>query len=234
MSETIALAQPLVERVYEDLLRQILAGELPPGTPLREVELASQFGVSRTPVREAISRLAVYGVIETRLNRSSVVRRLSWSDPGHIHQMREALEGMGIELACGRLSRADFARLDALIEAARDPESPGFFAACDELDLTLHRLIATRTGNPILVREVRRLQELTLLIERQLETVLVGDQRIQDAERRHLKQQVWAEHVAIIEALRQGDAAASRRAMAEHLRSTFALLTRLMMPDSQW
>jgi DNA-binding GntR family transcriptional regulator len=227
------LAQPLVERVYEELLVRILAGQLTPGTPLREVELAVQLGVSRTPLREAISRLAEYGVVETRPNRSAVVRRLTWADPGHIHQMREALEGMAAELACGRLTPADFARLDALAEAARDPDGPDFFAAFDAHDVALHRLIAARAGNPLMAREILRLQNLTLLIEHQLESDLIGDQRIGDADRRHTKQIAWGQHVRIVEALRAGDPAVSRRAMVEHLRASCELLTRLM-PASRW
>jgi DNA-binding GntR family transcriptional regulator len=232
-SKSVPVAQPLVERVYEDLLGKIQRGQYPPGTPLREVDLADQLGVSRTPVREAISRLTEYGVVETRPNRSAVVRRLTWADPGHIHQIREALEGLTAELACGRLTAADFARLDALAEAARDPDGPDFYAAFDEHDVALHRLIATRAGNPLITREVRRLQDLTILIEHQLETVLLGDQRIDDDDRRHMKHQAWEQHVRIVEALRSGDPAASRRAMVDHLRASCELLTR-MMPKSHW
>jgi DNA-binding GntR family transcriptional regulator len=229
----VALAPPLADRVYEDLLRKILTGQLPPGTPLREVVLARQMNVSRTPIREAIGRLTEYGVVETRPNRSAVVRRLTWADPGYIHQMREALEGMAAELACGRVTPADFARLDALAEAARDPHGPDFFAAFDAHDLALHRLIARRAGNPLMEREIRRLQDLTLLIEHQLELVLIGDHRIEEADRRHMKQVASGQHAKIVEALRAGEAAGSRRAMVDHLRASCETLTRLM-PKSRW
>jgi DNA-binding GntR family transcriptional regulator len=225
-----SLDQPLVQRVYEIVLRKILSGELPPGIPLREVELSQQIGVSRTPVREAIGRLTEYGVVQTRPNRSAVVRRLTWADPGHIHQMREALEGLAAELACGRLSASDFARLDALAEAVRDKEAPDFLAAFDEYDLTLHRLIATRAGNPLMAREIRRLQDLTLLIEHQAESNLLGDHRLEETDIRHMRQVASGQHMAITEALRAGEAAGSRRAMVEHIRTSCELLMRLM-PD---
>src|SRR5262249_41238586 len=156
----------------------------------------------------------------TRPNRSAAVRRLTWSDPGYIHQMREALEGMAAELACGRLTPADFARLDALAEAARDPQAPDFFAAFAAHDLALHRLIAKRPGTPLMEREIRRLQGRTLLIEHQVERAQIEDHRIEDADRRHMKQVAWGEHAKIVEALRAGDAAGSRRAMVDHLRAS--------------
>jgi DNA-binding GntR family transcriptional regulator len=147
--------------------------------------------------------------------------------------MREALEGMAAELACGRITANDFGRLDELAEAARDPQGPDFFTAFDAHDLALHRLIARRAGNPLMEREIRRLQDLTLLIEHQLELVLIGEHRIEDADRRHMKQIAFSQHATIVEALRVGDAAGSRRAMVDHLRASCENLTRLM-PKSHW
>ena len=229
----MAATQTLVEHVYESLLREILAGQFPPGVPLREVELAARLGVSRTPVREAIARLSAYGVVEVRPNRSAVVRRLTWADPGYIHQMREALEGMAVELACNRLSPSDFAKLDGLADAARNASGPNYSAAFDEHDVVLHRTIAHRAGNPLLAREIRRLQDLTLLIQNQLETVQLGNSSIQDDDRRHIRQVSLKQHEAIVEALRAGDPAASRSAMVDHLRDSCEFLTRLML-NSHW
>src|SRR6516225_674466 len=128
----------LGRQVYEYLLRRIFSGELAPGTALREVELAAKLGVSRTPIREALGRLSEYGVVESRPNHGAVVRRLGRDELIHLHQLREALEGMAIELACGKLTDADFARLNALSEAARDSSAPQYLRACDEFDLGLH------------------------------------------------------------------------------------------------
>jgi DNA-binding GntR family transcriptional regulator len=82
-------------------------------------------------------------------------------------------------------------------------------------------------------REIRRLQDLTLLIEHQLELVLIGEHRIEEADRRHMKQVAFGQHAAIVAALRSCDAAGSRRAMVDHLRASCELLTRLM-PKSLW
>ena len=120
----------------------------------------------------------------------------------HLHQVREALEGMAIELACGKLTDADFASLETLAEAAEDPTAPGYLKASDEFDVTLHGLIAERSGNPLLVREIRKLHEMTLLIHDQLETVLIGGHRVDPEEQRELRSMGWHEHVKIVAALK--------------------------------
>jgi DNA-binding GntR family transcriptional regulator len=211
--------RPLGRLVYEHLLRRIFSGEFVPGTPLREGELAAKLGVSRTPIREALSRLSEYGVVAARPNHGAVVRRLGRDELIHIHQVREALEGMAIELACGKVTDADFARLDGLAEAARDPSAPRYFRACDAFDVGLHQLIANRTGNPIMAREVRRHHDMTMMIHDQLETVLIGGRRIDPEERWEVRGISWREHVGIIAALKSGKPDDCRAAMVAHIRA---------------
>jgi DNA-binding GntR family transcriptional regulator len=222
----------LGRQVYEHLLRQFFSGELAPGTALREGELAAKLGVSRTPIREALGRLSEYGVVESRPNHVAIVRRLGRDELIHLHQVREALEGMAIELACGKLTDADFARLDALAEAARDPSAPQYFRMSDELDVGLHQLIADRSGNPILAREIRRLHDMTMLIHDQFETVLISGRRIDPDERWELREIGWREHVEIIAALKSGKPDDCRAAMVAHIRSASQYKARLFTdPD---
>ena len=223
--------QPLSGQVYELLLRMILSGELSPGTPLREMELSAKLGVSRTPIREALGRLAEYGVVYSRPNHGVFVRHLGREELIHIHQVREALEGMSVTLACGRLNADDFAHLDALAEASRDSDSPDYFAAFDAFDVELHRLVAERTGNPILAQEIRKLHEMTMLIHDQVEWVLLGDQRIRPGEPKEFRRICWVQHVEILDALRARDAPASREAMTRHVREACVYKARLMPED---
>ena len=85
-------AKSLSHLVYEHLLPLILTGELAAGSSLREGKLAAELGVSRTPIREALHRLAEYGVVEIRANYGAVVRRLGVQELVDFHQIREALE----------------------------------------------------------------------------------------------------------------------------------------------
>jgi DNA-binding GntR family transcriptional regulator len=220
--------QTLSRQVYEQLLRQIFSGELTPGSPLGQAELSAQLGVSRTPIREALGRLAEYGVVESRPNHGCVVSRLGREKLIHLHEVREALEGMAIELACGKLTDADLADFEALAEAARDQTAPGYLKSSDEFDVALHGLIAERSGNPLLVREIRELHEMTLLIHDQLETVLIGGHRVDPEEQRELRSMGWREHVKIVAAPKSKKPERCRAAMVAHIRSASRYKAQLM------
>jgi GntR family transcriptional regulator, rspAB operon transcriptional repressor len=77
------------------------------GSPLREAELSVQLGVSRTPIRKALGRLSAYGVVESRPNHGCVLGRLGREELFHLRQIREALEEMAIEFACGKFADAN-------------------------------------------------------------------------------------------------------------------------------
>jgi DNA-binding GntR family transcriptional regulator len=224
-------AETLARKVYEHLLRQIFSGELSPGSPLRESELSNQLGVSRTPIREALGRLSEYGVVKSRPNHGCVVARMGRDELIELHQVREALEGMAAELACGQLTAADFARLDALVEASRDESAPDYLEACDEFDVTLHALIAERSGNRLLVREIRKLHEMTMVIHDQLEAFLIGGHRVDLEEQWELRRTGWREHSKIVSALKSGNPDRCRAAMVAHIRSASQYKARLMPPS---
>jgi DNA-binding GntR family transcriptional regulator len=204
----------LSDRVYKRLLAMIMAGELPMDRPLREIDLAARLGVSRTPVREALLRLGEYGIVETKRNRSAVVRRLGSEELVHIHEVREALEGMAVGLACGRLTEADFAYLEDLSPSA-DEGSPGYAAGCRKLEFEFHGTLARRSGNPILAREIIRLHHLVMLFH---------DQRGITYDPEHMRRGRQG-HLAVLATIKGGDREASRQAMIGHVRMSleFAL-----------
>jgi DNA-binding GntR family transcriptional regulator len=223
----------LTSQVYELVLQMIVGGGLAPGSSLRESDLAARLGVSRTPVREALHRLEEYGLVAMRPNHGAVVRRLGREEVVAIHQVREAMEGLACELAWGRLAGEDFARLDALAEAARGPHAPNRFEAFDLFDAELHATIARRSGNALLLREIVKLHRMSMLVHDGLESALMGAHRISPAERDEARGMFWRQHVAIMDELRAGSRSGSRRAMVRHLRATSAYRARLLVPASQ-
>ena len=94
------------------LERAILFGELPPGTMLRQEQLAEQFGVSRTPIREALRRLDALGLVVFRPNRGVLVRAPSRDELRQTIVARAALEGAAAELAAARISPDQLSRLE--------------------------------------------------------------------------------------------------------------------------
>ena len=103
-----------------------------------------------------------------------MVRRFGHEEVAYIQQYREALEGMAAELASGRLTAADFDRLDAWADAARDESSPGYFAAFEEFDVASTSWWPLGSGNPILERDVCKLLDTMILVHDQLERILIG------------------------------------------------------------
>lgn len=94
----------LVEQVAQSLERAILIGELQPGRELRQEELCASFGISRTPVREALRRLEAQGMVELLANRTALVRRLAHADVADLYEVRADLEGRACERAASRLT----------------------------------------------------------------------------------------------------------------------------------
>ena len=86
--------RPLREIVYEELKRQILVGEIAPGTRMMEVELAEEMGVSRTPIREAIRKLEKEGLVTIEPRRGAYASEISVKDMVDVLEVRQDLEGM--------------------------------------------------------------------------------------------------------------------------------------------
>lgn len=111
--------------VYEAIREMIAAGEFQAGEPLRELRLAERTGVSRTPVREALRRLAAEGIVELRPNKGAQLVEISREDASAIFDVRGLLEPYAAGRAATRASAEDLAHLDELLEAMDDVASAG-------------------------------------------------------------------------------------------------------------
>ncbi len=108
------------DRAYEALRAEIIAWELPPGSVLAEVEQAARLGVSRTPLREALSRLAADGLVAPHGGRGVVVTDLSADDVRELFEVRRALEEQAARLAARRADPEPFRALAAEFAEVRD------------------------------------------------------------------------------------------------------------------
>src|SRR5882762_8318360 len=153
----------LAERAYDELGRLILTRKLPGGSLVVEGRLAQQLDVSRTPMREAILRLAAEGLLVKQGSRSYAVRRVQPVEFFQALKVRELLEGEAVELAVGRIKpetiealRSDVLRLGTLEAQAAEHW---------ETDDRLHLLFPEALGNGVLVRMIRQLRIVTRLFE---------------------------------------------------------------------
>ena len=99
--------RPLREIVYEELKRQILVGEIAPGTRMMEVELAEDMGVSRTPVREAIRKLEKEGLVTIEPRRGAYASDISIKDMVDVLEVRQMLEGMAASMAAQKVTEEE-------------------------------------------------------------------------------------------------------------------------------
>ncbi len=201
------------DRAYLDIRAQILSGERPAGSWLREDDLAGAIGVSRTPVREALRRLAAEGLVTHEHNRG--VRVQSWSAPDleEIYALRTVLEPWGSALAAER-GLVDTDELEDLADrmvAAAGPEVVDL-AEITLLNNRFHRRILEASGNTRLVTLVAGIVEVPLVTH-------TFSLYTPDALRRSL-----AHHHEIVLALRAGDPAWAESVMRSHVRSAWASL----------
>lgn len=209
------------ERVYRGLREAILQGRLAPSARLVELDLATAFGVSRTPIREALKRLSAEGLVAPDGVRGLVVRGLRFEEVEEVYAVREALDGLATRLAVRRISPGDRERLHVLLERMRQDllERDGRASVRD--DLRFHETIYGAAHNRFLLSVFRHISDYVQLISGAL---LIDDKR---------NRQVVREHDRIVRALDSGDEEAAERAAREHVAGTCTTFARLSLDRAQ-
>ncbi|MBP6565060.1 MAG: GntR family transcriptional regulator [Burkholderiales bacterium] len=195
---------------YTWLKREILSGRIRPGQTLSENEIASQMGVSRTPVREAIIRLESEGLLNVRPQVGTVVAPIDLDQVADGQFLREAIECRSARLAAGRVRPADVRELKSLLRdqarAVARNDQAGFIA----LDDRMHQHIVAMAGRPNVWRAVED-------VKAQLDRV-----RVLSLEDPSWLAAVLAQHEAIVRHVLEGDGNAASKAMEAHLRTVFS------------
>src|ERR1700761_4814279 len=136
------------QAAYALLIAEIESGRLPPGSRLLEVELADRFGLSRTPVREAIKRLETQGLVTHEPNQGAVITKLDYARTVELYLVREVLEGAGARLAATLATQTELGVLRAMMDEHR-----GFQNNPEELvyrDRLFHKQIQLTARNHFL------------------------------------------------------------------------------------
>lgn len=197
--------------VYERILLQIVRGELTAGSELKSTQIAQQLGLSRTPVVQALQRLAADGIVTLELNKRAVVRPGAEDWLVEIHELRELLEPAAAAKAAQRITDEQLAQLDRLAAAARPHSQANWEAAAQAFDFALHRAIAEHTGNFALGETIRKIWTFKRL------SYLAAPEPASTLERG------FGEHLALLAALHARDSETARAAMLFHLRSAATL-----------
>ena len=202
------------QAIVASLLADVFQGRLKAGRHLVTRELAGRFGVSHTPIREALIAMAGIGVIDLLPNRGAVVRKVSAREVREICQVRRVLECEAVRRACGRIDSTELKRLTAGLKrlaAVKPGDRARYIERARALDSRLHDRIAGSCGNAFLAKELSRLKTLFRAFRDAAweHDGVHNDYGRLDEEAR--------EHLAIVAALHEGDGPAAARAMSKHI-----------------
>jgi DNA-binding GntR family transcriptional regulator len=217
------------QAIVQSILAEVFQGTLRPGQHLVTQRMAERFGVSHTPVREAMIALAGIGIVDLVPNRGAVVRAVTEKDVREICQVRKVLECEAVRQACGRIPLAALHDIARALEELHRPTGPTdslFIQQARQVDSRLHDLVAESSGNRFLNQELNRLK---LLFRAFRDVAWEHDEARNDY---HRLAEEAREHTAIVQALLAGDAAGAARAMSRHIRSGLQYWSRAL-PISQ-
>lgn len=163
MNDNLHLAMndflPLRDVVFNTLRQAILTGELKPGERLMEIHLANKLGVSRTPIREAIRKLELEGLVTMIPRRGAEVAQITGKSLQDVLEVRRSLDALCAELACERISDEEVLELEAACQAFEEATKTKDTRAIAAADVALHDIIVKATGNGRLVQLVNNLAE---------------------------------------------------------------------------
>ena len=187
---------PLRDVVFNTLRQAILKGELAPGERLMEIQLAEKLGVSRTPIREAIRKLELEGLVLMIPRKGAEVAKISEKSLKDVLEVRRSLEELAIELACQRMTDSDLMEMERAGKAFKDAVDNGNAMEIAETDEAYHDVIYNCT------RDLRE-QMYRFRLE-----------YIKDEDKRQI---LLIEHEKILRALRNRHVAEAKAAVREHI-----------------
>lgn len=196
---------------YIELRDRILSGELEPGSVIPQAQIAHEIGVSTTPLREAVRRLAAEGFIHLTAHRDARVADVTADEARHLYEVREAADPLAVRLAAERCTEQDAENIRAALAELSPLESTDGDAALDAMTAhrEFHRAVYRASANPLLIDILERLWDKADRYR------LVGLRDRGDSPEDTAR--VAAEHQEIAEAVIDGDAERAEAAMRAHI-----------------
>jgi DNA-binding GntR family transcriptional regulator len=210
-----------VAYAYEQLRERILTGELAPGTPLSEYQLAKALSVSRTPVREALGRLQSVGLVRNIPQRGMSVRELGAEDAIEIIEIREQLECLAVRrIAEQGLPEETLSRWESNTVRGEELYEEGKLSESFALGCQLHDEIVSMAGNG-------RLSEMLGQLGEQIRLLGVVGIRVPGRQEAAAR-----DHMRLVALLREGDVEGAVDAMRDHLRGEGEILLKALLPSA--
>jgi DNA-binding GntR family transcriptional regulator len=207
----------LTEQAYQSVKRQLLNGSFPEGSKLTEEYLSSALGISKSPVREALTRLESEGLINIEARRGAYVRKFSAKEVRDLYELRALLEVHAVSVA--EITPELLEQMAASIERTRNNLEAGDKLRHIEEDIHFHGLIAGSTGNEEFRRILDNIQQKSLLCR--MTTFYLSATTAP------------ASHQNIYAAMRDGDRERAQREMHHHIQFVRDTLLRSLEPDAE-
>lgn len=216
-------SRSLTQKAYRDIKEEILTGDLRPGDMVLTKQLAEKYGISRTPVHDALKMLCQEGLVEVISRVGYVISPMSVKDAQEIFDLRLALELLAVERAIDRVMPRDIEVFSEMEEKFRamgqslSTDDPDFLRRAIESHREFHLTLASLSGNRRLVDALGRL--------------LDESERVQllDPQSRRINFMISPQHRRIVEALAAGDRQTARDALATHIREAQQRIMRSLL-----
>ena len=196
---------PLRDVVFNTLREAILRGELKPGERLMEIQLANKLGVSRTPIREAIRKLELEGLVLMIPRKGAEVAQITEKSLRDVLEVRRALENLAVQLACLRMSPQTLADLKAAARAFEEILGGEDVTAVAEADVAFHDVIYMATDNQRLISLLNNLREQMYRY------------RVEYLKKKECHKQLLWEHQEIIRAIEAGEIDVATKITEHHI-----------------
>ncbi len=196
---------PLRDVVFNTLRQAILRGELQPGERLLEIHLANKLGVSRTPIREAMRKLELEGLVLMIPRKGAVVAEITEKSLRDVLEVRKALEELAVRLACEKIQDEEIEELKAAAKEFENALKSGDVTVFAEADVKFHDIIYRTTDNQRLIQLLYNLREQMYRY------------RVEYLKRKDSHEVLLAEHQRIIETIEKRDEKSAVEAVCTHI-----------------
>jgi DNA-binding GntR family transcriptional regulator len=203
---------------YQYILQKMTRGELEPGMQISELSIAAELGISRSPVRDALSQMVTEGMVERVPRFGTVIKKLSTRELSDLYGLRVALEGYAAELVAENVSDTDLSEMEDACEGIRNISvdlkksqakqmTPEMLAEMSRLDMKFHLVILKATRNRMLLKSAHDTRQMVRIF---------GIRRVENFDYEYVNG-VYQYHRGIFEAIRDRDPQKARQLMTEHI-----------------
>jgi len=196
---------PLRDVVFNTLRQAILRGELKPGERLMEIQLANKLGVSRTPIREAIRKLELEGLVLMIPRKGAEVAEITEKSLKDVLEIRRALEDLAVRLACEKITKEELKELKKAGDEFKKVLKSQDITEVAEADVRFHDVIYMATDNPKLIQLLNNFREQMYRF------------RVEYLKKDEVRPQLLAEHDEIIKYITEGNKEEASKVVTRHI-----------------